>query len=554
MRGVARLGGLACLALGLGCGGSEHGPDEIGADKLENPEPGPWGENPRFSPPGGIFVEPFELTLTAEEADTPIRYTLDGSIPGPGAQQYLGPLSIVDSTRVRAAVMIDGQIRPPATHHYLRSDVGTASFGSALPLLVLDTHGAPAPDPNNHNWTPGSLAVFDAGPSGSQLGPHADQDLRVGFKVRGSSTRDQAKSSFALEVWTHLDDDDQDTPILGMPPGSDWVLFAPYQFDRTMIRNPLIYSLSNRIGRYAPRTRLVEVMLVTDGADLDEGAYNGVYVLMEKIKRGDDRVAIASLSNTAVVPPSITGGYILKIDRPAWDEQGFDAGGSENFDEGLNFVYPREVVVLPEQLDYIINYIDEFADAIGAADFVHPQTGLAYDEYIDIDAFIDHHILNVLAKNPDALRLSAFFFKDREGPLQAGPIWDFDRTMGSEDARDDDPQGWNPTGDGTAVFEFGWWGQIFQNPQFVARYRARWQVLLEGELGEDRVRAEIDALTVDLEDAAQRNYDRWPQQAPSGTHAEEVDALVSWLDARIAWIRGNVDALSPPHQENEGDL
>ena len=69
-----------------------------------------------------------------------------------------------------------------------------------------------------------------------------------------------------------------------MPEENDWVLYAPWQ-DKTMIRNVLAYQLSNDMGRYASRTRYVELYL--------NGDYQGIYVLMEKIKRDNDRVNIS---------------------------------------------------------------------------------------------------------------------------------------------------------------------------------------------------------------------------------------------------------------------
>ena len=53
------------------------------------------------------------------------------------------------------------------------------------------------------------------------------------------------------------DEDGIDTTCspLGMPAHSDWVLHAPFRYDRSMIHNDLIYRLSNDAGRYAVRTR-----------------------------------------------------------------------------------------------------------------------------------------------------------------------------------------------------------------------------------------------------------------------------------------------------------
>ena len=51
------------------------------------------------------------------------------------------------------------------------------------------------------------------------------------------------------------------------------------------MHNPFIFELSRQIGRYAPRTRFVEVYLNTGGGALSSSDYYGVYALMEKISR-----------------------------------------------------------------------------------------------------------------------------------------------------------------------------------------------------------------------------------------------------------------------------
>ncbi len=63
-----------------------------------------------------------------------------------------------------------------------------------------------------------------------------------------------------------------------------------------MIRNPFIYEVSNEAGRYAVRTRFVEVFLNHGGGSITKaGDYYGVYILMERIKQGPDRVDVAEL-------------------------------------------------------------------------------------------------------------------------------------------------------------------------------------------------------------------------------------------------------------------
>ncbi len=44
--------------------------------------------------------------------------------------------------------------------------------------------------------------------------------------------------------------------------------------------------------------------------------------------------------------------------------------------------------------------------------------------------------------NIDWGRHSAFFYKDRDGKIVCGPVWDYDRALGCEDVRDNEPRAW----------------------------------------------------------------------------------------------------------------
>ena len=111
---------------------------------------------------------------------------------------------------------------------------------------------------------------------------------RIGIEQRGQTSRVLfPKKSWSLETRTARGGN-RTVPLLGMPKGNDWVLYAPYN-DKTLMRNVLAYETARRIGRYASRTRFVELTL-------NERA-QGVYVLMERLKLDGDRVDVAKPGN-----------------------------------------------------------------------------------------------------------------------------------------------------------------------------------------------------------------------------------------------------------------
>src|SRR5690606_13519746 len=99
-----------------------------------------------------------------------------------------------------------------------------------------------------------------------------------------------------------------------------WAFVAPWSFDLTYINNALVYALSHKLDRWAPRTRLVEVFFNADGGDVDFSDYAGIYVITDRIEVGRHRVDVDALSPSDDIEPAISGGYILKVDSPDEDE------------------------------------------------------------------------------------------------------------------------------------------------------------------------------------------------------------------------------------------
>src|SRR5210317_109968 len=133
---------------------------------------------------------------------------------------------------------------------------------------------------------------------------------KIGIEIRGSSSQMFPKKQFGLEIWDEANEG-INVSLLGFPEEEDWILYAPYS-DKALIRNVLIYDLARDIGRYASRVKFVDVSI--------NGSYNGVYVLMEKLKRDSNRIDLNKLKPEEISGEDLTGGYILKIDKAV----GFD--------------------------------------------------------------------------------------------------------------------------------------------------------------------------------------------------------------------------------------
>lgn len=102
-----------------------------------NAVPGLTGNNqavrPSFSPEGGLYTSPQQITLTAG-AGTTIRYTTDGSLPSIQSNKYSQPIH-VDSTMVLRARAFHDAILPSETVTY----TFVINEPSTLPVLAITT-------------------------------------------------------------------------------------------------------------------------------------------------------------------------------------------------------------------------------------------------------------------------------------------------------------------------------------------------------------------------------------------------------------------------------
>ena len=487
-----------------------------------------------ISPPGGTFNTAQSVTLTSSTPASQIRYTTDGTVPAVSSPLYSAPLNLSASTRIRARTFTaDSSPGPVSSESYFRLEADLQSFTSDLPIVVLDNFGSGGfPGPGS-SFQPMVMAVFDPQTNGRSALTNAPQLItRGGSHTRGSSTAGQSKPNLRIETWGEIDNEDKAVDLLDFPKESDFILYAPYDFDRAFMRNAFMYHLSNQVGQYAVRTRFVEVFANTGGGNLSYASdYHGVYVLMESIKIDNDRVDITKLDPGDNTGPDVSGGYLWKVDRgsPAF----FTIGqGDQQVIED-----PDPTSITPAQTSYLRGHLNDFGSALTGGNFTDPVLG--YAPYINQDSWIDHHLLNVLAFNVDALRLSTFLHKDRNKSIVAGPIWDFDRSLESYDGRDNNPQVWSDSG-GTSFFEHGWYDRLFDDPDFAQDWIDRWcQLRLPGgTFTNASLFSVLDAMEAEVTEAAPRNYARWTAVPPNngGSVAGEVQNIKNWLATRTAWI------------------
>ena len=502
----------------------------------------------QFSHDSDLYDRPFHVTLATETEDVIIYYTIDGTEPYdteaagrfPQGRIYAGPIPIGSSTCLRAKAIKTGwKPSEVGTQMYLFPNQDVSNFSSNLPIAVIETFGKSI---NQTSQTPAFARFIEPTAGGrARLADPPGFSGRVGINVRGKSSAGFAKKQYRLETWDDYDED-MDVSILGLPAESDWILQGPYS-DKSLIRNYLAYRWSNDVGRYAVRTRLIEVFLNTNGGGISYDDYIGVYVFMEKIKRGENRVDIAELQPSDNAEPEISGGYMFKKDKLDAGEPTFSTSRGQT----LIYVDPTGAEITPEQKQWLRDYLTEFETALYGSSFAHPVSG--YARYIDVDSFIDHHIIVELCKNIDGFRLSTYMYKDRGGKLNMGPVWDYNLSLGNADYL----QGWIPTGwyySQLSDSQYPWWRRLFEDHAFRLKYADRWFELRSHLFATHRLLGDIDDTAALLDEAQGRNFERWrilgldlwPNWFIARTYDEEINWMKGWLEDRLTWMDSQIAA------------
>ncbi|WP_410821563.1 CotH kinase family protein [Micromonospora sp. 050-3] len=491
-----------------------------------------------FSVPSGTFQGEVAVTLSSTVSGAQIRYTTNGQPPTAQSSLYSGSaLRFTRTTQLRAQAFV-GQTPTgaPGTAMYAAQNVTTAHD---LPVVLIDSYGAGRPD---REYFDATTMIFEpAGGGTTSLAAAPTLSTRAGFRLRGNSSATFEKTPFRVEFWDN-ENDDADHPVLGMPADSDWVLRGPFP-DKALIREALVYDLGREMGLPAPRYAFAEFYLNTDAAPVGAGDYMGVYMFMETIKNSKDRLDLKQLDSDDVTLPKIQGGYIWKFEWMAAEEPTLPCTGPAA--TCWNYLEVADPSPLqPQQRDWLRGHLQEFNDVLHSSNFADPTTG--YRKYIDVDSFIDLMIVNELSREMDAYVRSSHFYKDRDSKIFAGPLWDFDLSFGVGGFfANDQVSGWQhqQTRQPSAN---DWFAQLLRDPAFVNQARSRWQTLRRGLLSDAALQTRVNALATPLTNAAQRNFQRWPNlTAPtvsffrtptSPTWQGQVQVMRDWMLRRAAWL------------------
>ena len=348
------------------------------------------------------------------------------------------------------------------------------------------------------------------------------------------------KNGYAIETKDFHWEDTDVSPLL-MPLEEDWTLHGPYG-DRSFMRNVLAMRLANKQRNYASRTRFVELFI--------NGDYEGLYVMMEKIKRGEDRVDIAKLKPDEISGDDVTGGYIFKTDWEPVDWRSSFNMLSDTTKIPYTYAYPKRKNIAQQQESYIQNYVDDWEHSMQNTTVTY--NGKYWHQYMDLASFVDFFLMMELTKDIDAYRASTYYHKKKDsngGKIYAGPVWDFNFAFGLVDyCQGYLPNGYMFSGNWCSGTNPAWWEDLVYTPLFSDAVNCRWKELRTSVWHKDSIKTFIADNEALLMSAATRNHSRWPLMGsnPSAvkyiaaTFSGDVAIMEDWLMDRIDWLDSNM--------------
>jgi hypothetical protein len=163
----------------------------------------------------------------------------------------------------------------------------------------------------------------------------------------------------------------------------------------------------------------------------------------------------------------VTGGYL-------WHKDKTDPDDTQSFRtvSGQTFLYedPAGTELDTAQKAWLTGYVNQFETALYGSKFTDPTEG--YAKYINVRSFIDNWIMVEMAKNIDGFRLSTYYYKDKNGLMTMGPVWDYNLSMGNANYNGgNSPTGWYH--DNISSFDYTYFDRLTQYQNFMAAIAAR---------------------------------------------------------------------------------
>ena len=384
-----------------------------------------------------------------------------------------------------------------------------------LPVIYLRTDDGKAVS-SKVDYKAGSIEIHDPEHK------YWDKDVfsaRMQIRGRGNSTWDpwgKPKLPYMIKL-------EEKERIFNLSNDKSWNLLANW-VDKSLLRNRVCFELSKILGfSWTLKAVPVEVYF--------NGQYVGLYDFVEHKKVSAERV------NIDVEAGDMYFEIESNMDEPVcWETE-----------HGHPMMFKDPEYPTAEQQTFAKQFFKEFEDALWNKEFQK-----VYDQYIDVDSFINYFIVEEFSKDVDGnLRKSTFLTLTKGGKLEMYHVWDFDISLGNCDYYGDSKQpweGWWTKTQNMWGWGHGWYYRLFMDPTFTQMVKDRWNAVYpEFKAFYDQ----IDVMVAEMGDAPIRNHNKWkrlntydwPQYKVTGSYQGEVEWLKENYRKRLEWMNTNINAL-----------
>jgi hypothetical protein len=450
-------------------------------------------------------------------------------------------------------------------------------FFSKLPVVYIDTDDGEAITSYDDVYKSASMYIQGGEEYDSQYSGNIE------IKVRGKGSRGYDKKPYKIKL-------DKKTDLFGFGKNKHWVLLANY-LDQSLMRNTAAYKLSAKLGLVNTETTWVDVVL--------NGSFVGNYQLCEHIRIGESRVNIFDWEDEAEkaadkiyekvkqkdnlseddekaletymqenlswvtsgivtyngkdyrvsdyykkVSSDISGGYLFELSEEYGEVSKFTttSGRWKVMLSKPEFLYTNN-----EMMSYVEDYWNAYDDAVHSLDGYNSD-GKHYTELADINSMASYWLTMEIMGNHDAIWKSRYAYKDTEGLLIFGPVWDFDWAAGTVGLTilDSVTTGWKISKSDNNQDLYKDW---IDDPYFVVKAQQKyWEIhsYLESLVSDEGI---LESYYEYLKESGEANWDLWSYERnslltnltdESDNYSRDFDedytALKDYLTVRIEWL------------------
>lgn len=291
-------------------------------------------------------------------------------------------------------------------------------------------------------------------------------------------------------------------------------------------------DLANSVSdSYEPDGEFVELYL--------NGSYQGLYLLTEAVEIAENRVNISDGED-----------YLLEMEL---DYRMEDDTAYVITDKGQIFGINTDSRLTGEKEQQILDFLNDIESALFSENGISSISGRPLEELIDLDSWAEAWLIQEISGDHDTGIASQFSCVMEEAggyKLYAGPVWDFDGTMGNVNT----PMFENPSALITSVEQTReegnsnqnrWLSAMYRNEKFRKALAEKYSMVFDEKLKE-MIDGKIDEYAALIRRSACLDALRWHEQRlswefviPEGIFIEEEGDYTRYdtLDAHIEMVK-----------------